>query len=127
MSIVRRSLLVLAALTLAAPSWALNVQPYSASALAAAQGAGRPVVLHFHADWCPTCRAQDKSLDALKAEPGLDVTVLRVDYDKETELNRALKVRTQSTLIAYHGASERARLVGQTDVDAVRKLLKSAL
>ena len=26
---------------------------------------GKPVVLHFHADWCPTCRAQQAVLDDL--------------------------------------------------------------
>ena len=40
---------------------ALDVQPYSAKAVADAQAAGKPYALHFHADWCPTCRAQDAS------------------------------------------------------------------
>jgi thiol:disulfide interchange protein len=132
MNLLRRFLLAaiaVSAASLAAPALALDVQPYTPAALAQAQSAGKPVVLHFHADWCPTCRAQDKSLDALKAMPAekLDVTVLRVDYDKETELKRQLKVRTQSTFIAYHGATERARLVGGTSVDEVRGLLKAAL
>ena len=50
-------------------SQALTIAPYSPSALAAAQKAGEPVVLHFHASWCPTCRAQDKAFEGLKTDP----------------------------------------------------------
>ncbi len=106
---------------------ALESKPYSAVALAEAKQAGKPVALHFHADWCPTCRAQEKAFKTMSAEPGLDVTVLVVNYDTETELKRALKVRSQSTLIVYKGATETARLAGDTDADALRKALKSAL
>lgn len=106
---------------------ALESKPYSAAALAEAKQAGKPVALHFHADWCPTCRAQEKAFKAMSAEPGLDVTVLVVNYDTETELKRALKVRSQSTLIVYKGATETARLAGDTNADALKKALKSAL
>lgn len=117
-----------AALTLVAPLvQALESKPYSPEALTAAQTAGKPVALHFHADWCPTCRAQAKTFEALKAEKDLDVTILTVDYDKESELKRALNVRGQSTLIVYKGKAETARLAGETGANALRTALKSAL
>ena len=106
---------------------ALESKPYTAAALAEAQNAGKPVALHFHADWCPTCRAQTKVFSALTNETDLDMTILVADYDKETELKRALKVRTQSTLIVYKGKTETTRLAGDTKTDALRKALKSAL
>ena len=34
---------------------ALDIQPYTATALQQAQAAGKPVAVHFHADWCSTC------------------------------------------------------------------------
>jgi len=83
--------------------------------------------VHFHADWCPTCRAQDKAFATMKGESGLDLTVLVADYDNVRELRRQLKVQTQSTLIVYHGSTERARLVGDTDAAALRAALKKAL
>jgi len=114
---------------LAAASWAqaLDVQPYSAQALATAQQAGKPVAVHFHADWCPTCKQQEKALTQLKAEPGLDVTVLVADYDKEKDLRKAMKVRTQSTLVVFKGSEEKARLAGDTAADKIRTALKAAL
>jgi len=114
-------------LTSAALTHAIEFQPYSAAALAAAQKADKPVALHFHADWCPTCRAQDKALQALKAEPGLDVTVLKVNYDTEKDLKRQYKVQSQSTMVVLRGEKERGRLVGDTSEAAIRTALKSAL
>ena len=106
---------------------ALDIKPYSAQALDGAQKAGRPVALHFRADWCPTCRAQDKVLESLKAEKGLDLTLLAADYDTEKALKRRFKVNTQSTLIVLKGQKEAARLVGDTTADGIRGALKAAL
>jgi thioredoxin 1 len=106
---------------------ALDSKAYSAAALAEAQSAGKPVALHFHADWCPTCRTQEKAFKSMSAEPGLDITLLVVNYDTEIDLKRSLRVRSQSTLIVYKGRTETARLAGDTNADALRKALKSAL
>jgi len=117
-----------AALSLAASmAHALAVVPYSAAALAAAQKAGEPVVLHFHAGWCPTCRAQDKAFESLKADPALKLTVMQADFDTEKALEKQLKVNAQSTLIVYRGATERARSTGETDPARLKSLLQGAL
>ena len=121
-------LLASASLTLAASAAnALDIQPYTPQALSAAQQAGKPVALHFHADWCPTCRAQEKVFNRLKPDTSLDLRLLVVDYDKERALKQSLKVRTQSTLIVYRGTKETARLAGETDEASLRAALKSAL
>ena len=124
-----RSLAAATLLALAASlAQALTLAPYSEQALAAAQQAGQPVAVHFHADWCPTCVNQAKSLDALKTDPQLQaVTVLVADYDKERDLRRLMKVRTQSTLVVFRGSVEKARLGGDTEADKLRAALKSAL
>ena len=106
---------------------ALEIKPYSAATLAAAQKANQPVALHFHADWCPTCLAQDKVLQSLKSEKGLDLTILTADYDTEKALKRRFKVNAQSTFVVLKGQKEAARLVGETTPDAIRGALKTAL
>jgi thiol-disulfide isomerase/thioredoxin len=116
-------------LTLLAASWAhaLTVAPYSAEALNKLQAAGAPVALHFHADWCPTCRAQDKALEVLKADTALNIAVLTVDYDKESELKKQLKVLGQSTFVIYRGKVEKRRQIGETSPDGIRTALRAAL
>ena len=108
-------------------SYALDIQPYSAAALTQAQKADKPVALHFHADWCPTCRAQEKVMQDLKSEAGLDLTVLVANYDTEKELKRRFNVRAQSTLVVLHGNKETYRVVGDTSPGGIRGALKSAL
>jgi len=107
---------------------ALEIKPFSADALSGLQSAGKPVAVHFHADWCPTCVNQAKSLDALKTDPQLQaVTVLVADYDKERDLKRALKVRSQSTFVVFKGQTEVARSGGQTRPEQIRQVLAKAL
>lgn len=122
----RRFLAALALLLSFGAAQALEIRPYNAEALKTAQQAGQPVALHFHADWCPTCRAQQKVFESFKADPALNLTLLVVDYDQERALKRELKVRTQSTLIVYRGAQETKRLAGDTDAAVLRAALQSA-
>jgi thioredoxin-like negative regulator of GroEL len=106
---------------------ALEIKPFTPEALAAAQAAGQPVAVHFHAEWCTTCKQQEKVLAQLKTEAGLDLTLLVADYDKEKDLRRALKVRSQSTMVVFRGKEERARLGGDTDPAKFRAAFKAAL
>lgn len=122
-----RILLAAVLFSSAALAHALDIQPYSAAALAKAQKAGKPVALHFRADWCPTCRAQDKVLESLKAEPGLNLTVLAVNFDTEKELKRQFNIRSQSTLVLLHGQKEVGRSINDTTVAGLRAALKTAL
>jgi len=111
----------------AAMAHALEVKPYSAAALAEAEKANRPVALQFHADWCPTCRVQDKVVQGLMTEKGLDLTILKVNYDTERDLKRRFRVNAQSTLIVLRGQKETARSVNDTTADGIRGALKTAL
>ncbi len=108
-------------------AFALEIKSYSPELLAAAQAAGKPVALHFHADWCPACRAQEEVFNRLERDATLALTLLVVDYDRERELKRKLNVRAQSTLIVYRGKTEKARLSGETSADKLEAALRSAL
>lgn len=126
---MRSKRLAIAAVLLWATSsvFALEVRPYSPQALAALQKAGKPVALHFRADWCPTCRAQDQAIAALKKEPGLDLTLLTVNYDTDKAAKQAYGVQAQSTLVVLHGTRETGRLAGVIDAAKIRAVLKTGL
>jgi thioredoxin 1 len=129
MSIRRKlPLLGLLALSFAAPLMAQPIQPFSTSALKAAQAAGKPVLVDAYASWCPTCRKQAPTIDAMAKDPAFDkLLILRLDYDNQADEKRALGITQQSTLIAFTGSKEAGRSVGITDPDQIKALAKSAM
>jgi len=119
--------LTTAFILLTAPAMA-GEQPYNAATLDRMLVAGQPVVVDFHADWCPTCRAQAPIVKDLLATPELkNVTVLIADYDTELALRKSLKVANQSTLVVFRQGKEVARSTGDTSREGLAALLKKAI
>jgi hypothetical protein len=130
----RRTLLALAgslAVTLPLPAWAAP-QPYVPGLAEAAMERGERIVLMFSADWCSTCRRQERIIDDLRAaDPRIDaeLTVIRVNWDQygTGELSRRFAVPRRSTLIALRGDQELDRIVAGTGEAAIRALFERAL
>ncbi|RDS82410.1 thioredoxin family protein [Dyella psychrodurans] len=128
MSTIRMLCLVVLALLFTTVAQAQPIQPFSTAALKAAQAAGQPVLVDAYASWCPICRKQAPTIDAMTNDPAFaKLVILRLDYDNQSAEKRALGITQQSTLIAFHGAKETGRLVGVTDPDQIKSLAKSAL
>ena len=115
-------------MVLASAAHALTTKPFTDADFAAAQATGKPVAVHFTATWCPTCKAQDKSLAALVTDPALkDVTILKSDYDQSKALQKQMNVKSQSTFVVFKGKTEVARNSGATDTPEIKTLLTKAL
>ncbi len=101
---------------------------FTTEAFAQAQKDGKSVLVDVWASWCPTCKAQGPILGSLLAKPeNKDVVMLRVNFDTQQDVLKALKVQSQSTLIMFKGAKETARSVGDTNADSIAKLVASAI
>jgi thioredoxin 1 len=93
-------------------------------AFAAAQKAGRPILVHITASWCPTCKAQKPIIGQLTTEPKFkDLAIFDVDFDSQKDVVRAFNARMQSTLITFKGPAELGRSVGDTDAKSIEALL----
>lgn len=104
-----------------APAAAKPIQPFSTAALRAAQAKGDPVLVDVFAPWCPTCRAQAPTIDAIAASPAYGkLTILRLDFDHQLAEKKVLGVNQQSTLIIFKGAKEVGRTLGVTQPDQIR-------
>lgn len=102
--------------------------PFDQAAFDQAKAAGKPVVVYFHADWCPTCRVQQPIVAALAQEPVFKpVTIFEADFDTETGLESVLNVRQQSTFVVFRQGHEVTRSTGQTQEPVIRAVLQKAL
>ncbi len=118
------------AIMVAAPASAAapTVQPFDQAAFDAAQKAGKPIVVWVHAPWCPVCRQQAKTIARVTAEPAYrDMQVFRVDYDTQKALWQKFGATMQSTVIAFHGKRETARIAHETDDGKVSAVIRSAI
>jgi len=129
MSALRKlSLITLLGLGMVAPVLAQPIQPFTTAALKAAQAAGKPVLVDAYASWCPICRKQAPTIDAMAKDPAFaKLLILRLDYDNQNAEKRQLGIVQQSTLIAFDGSKETGRLVGVTDPAQIKALAQSAL
>lgn len=127
----RRTILALTGLALAAGlsiASAGETIPFTAPAFAAAQEAGKPILIAVSAPWCAICKAQKPILAKLSADPRFkDLQIFAIDFDSQKALLRSLNVRMQSTLIAYKGATETGRSVGETQPEWIEGLVEKTL
>ncbi|WP_209348157.1 thioredoxin family protein [Pontixanthobacter sp. CEM42] len=108
----------------AAPGWT----DYSASTFTAAQNAGKTIVVDVHANWCPTCKAQQPILNELRADKRLKGAVfIKVDFDQDKAFLRTHRVPRQSTILVFKGKKETARSIAQTNRTALRTVVLNAI
>lgn len=74
-----------------------SYEAYSADKLARAETGD--VTLFFHASWCPSCRGLNSSIESNLESIPEGVTILKTDYDTETELKKKYGVTYQHTLV----------------------------
>lgn len=94
--------------------------------------AGETVFLDFKASWCTTCRAQERVINALKAEdPAYEATITFINVDWDSFANDALTERLaiprRSTLVVLKGEQELGRIVAGTARADIKALMDLAL
>ena len=128
---LRRAFLLAIVLGLAVGSfaaWAAEPNAYTPEAFGGAQKAGKSILVHINAPWCPVCKAQKPILAELTAEPKFkDLVVFEVDFDNQKDAVRAFKAQSQSTLIVFKGEKEVGRSVEDTHQKSIAALLARAL
>ena len=89
---------------------------------------GKTVIVHIHADWCGTCKAQDVQINAaINAADFKDVTFLEVDYDGQRKAVNFFKTKIQSTIIIFKNGKEIDRSVAEREAPELQAFLKKAL
>lgn len=117
------------ALAIAArPALAAPARPFVLAEFRAAQEADKAILIDITASWCPTCRIQKPILVRLLTSARFAAMVaFEIDFDKQKEFVRLMDTRMQSTLIAWRGADEMGRTVGDTNPVSIEALLEMAM
>ncbi len=97
---------------------------YSAATVAAEQKAGHKVVLFFHAAWCPFCKAADAAFKANLGEVPKGVTILKTDYDSQTELKQKYGITYQHTFVQIDSDGNQVSKWSGGDIDNLKKYVK---
>ena len=107
---------------------AFEQKKFDPASFKAAQGSNKSILVDISATWCPTCKAQHQVLESLSKKPEFaNLVVFQVDFDTQKDAVKSFNARQQSTLIAFKGAQETRRLVGETGAAPIEDLLKSSL
>lgn len=76
-----------------------NYQDYSQEKLLSAVKKGKVVLFFAATSWCSTCSELDKAIKGNYSKLPQDITILKVDYDRDQEMRRKYAVTMQTTLI----------------------------
>ena len=61
----------------------------------------KPVLVDFYADWCAPCRAMKPVLEDLKAQMGEDLSIFKIDVDKNQMIAERYAIKSIPTLILF--------------------------
>ena len=94
--------------------------------------AGETVFVDFKADWCTTCRAQERVINSIKADDASyddAITFIDVDWEEfgRSQLSRDLNIPRRSTLVVLKGDQELGRIVAGTSRADIQDLMDVAL
>lgn len=124
MSFAKSRSMMAALLLLALPLTTEAGQTYDTKAFAAAQGAGKSILVDVTAPWCPTCAKQKPTVQGLGLETSQPkLVVFDVDFDSPKDALKQFRVTGQSTLIMFKGKTE----VGRSILSGLDKMVETRL
>lgn len=129
----RRSFIITAAVASVLPlaSWAAPLD-YTPGLVQEHLAKGEVVFLDFKAQWCGTCKTQERVMNDLKAaNPAYEqkITFINVDWDTygEADITKEMAIPRRSTLVVLKGDQELGRLVAATGKADIQGLMDTAL
>lgn len=126
--ILKHAMAAVALVLVSLAAQAASDKPFDEQAFRAAQDSGKPILVEIHADWCPTCKAQEPILNKLSNEARFSrIERFRVDFDGQKDAVKRFGAKVQSTLVLFKGKTEVARSVAETSEANIRAMLAKAL
>lgn len=128
----RRDFILISAAAATLPGLAIAAFDFEPGLVQKHLDAGDTVFLDFKADWCGTCAAQERVINALKGEnPDYEANIVFINVDWDTyskaDLTTWLNIPRRSTLVVLRGEEELGRIVAGTSTEVIKALMDTAL
>ncbi len=83
----------------------------------------KPVLVDFYADWCAPCRAMKPVLEDLKAQMGEQVSIFKIDVDKNQMLAERYGIKSIPTFILFQNGEPVWRKSGMASSVELQKVV----
>jgi thioredoxin 1 len=83
----------------------------------------KPVLVDFSAEWCGPCKMMAPILTQLKSMVGSDLSILKIDIDRNPQVAQSYQVQSVPTLILFKEGKVLWRKSGVIPADQIRQAI----
>ncbi len=83
----------------------------------------KPVLVDFFATWCGPCKMLAPVLEQVKKNIGNNISIIKIDVDKNQELSAKYQVRGVPTLILFQDGKQLWRQSGVLSKEEITTIL----
>jgi len=87
----------------------------------------KPVLVDFYADWCAPCRAMKPVLEDLKSQMGEELSIFKIDVDKNQSIAERYAIRSIPTLILFKNGEPVWRKSGMASSVELQKEVEKSM
>jgi len=85
----------------------------------------KPVLVDFFAEWCGPCKSMTPILKEVKALLEDEVSIIKIDVDKNQQLATKYQVRGVPTFVLYKSGKQVWRQSGMVQKNELVRIIKS--